>query len=275
MKNTIHLRYIDTSSNIHQEWDVASQINTDHETYNDTFSQQQKLQYTQAKMLQQSLNESEEVMSVEELRSLFAQKNYNAIKEYAKQNDLFRTSLHEASHVILWKRWSLKSVIIDSVSIGKKNNNDWSLAIQKKIDWISSWRVVWKNFFDFSDKHFIQTLIAWYVFERWLGFSHEIAASHAQQDFQDIVNRPWYEYIYENWWSPSYFNEEGDLVCEEVNPLLTHQQIRDKLITLAYTHLQEVASIITKNRDLTYELWIELFDKKSLDETKINEILAK
>lgn len=248
----------------------------ENETYNinlknDILKQKEK-QNLDYELLKKRLYENTDNISYTELKNLLTQKKYDDIREYAKLNDEFRASMHEAAHLIVWKKWAKKPIAIDTVSLGKENNNNFPW-VQKKIEGESSWRVEWKSFFSFSDQQFVQTSLAWYVFERGLGLSHEIASAHAQQDFHDILNRPWYEYIYENWRKPYWFNEEWDLVCEKWDNLVSSNEIQNTLIQIAYKELQSVWTLLSTNRDLLYSIWIELFENKVLDDEKVNLLI--
>lgn len=259
-------QHIKQQTSDYHEWD-------NNQSFSDTINAQQKLQDQDIDILKKDLDVSINEIPVANLRQLLKNKNYDAIKEYISQNDVLRASFHEAAHIIVWKKWSPKNIIINTVSLWEQNNNA-TTWIQKKIDGISSWRVEWGNFFSFTDQHFVQLAIAWYALERLFGISHENAAAHAKQDFYDIINRVWYDHIYENWRKPSHFNEKGDLVCTEVTPILSPQEIKDALIKITYAELQSTWQILAANRDALYAVWIELFSEKSLDNTSINTLLA-
>lgn len=237
--------------------------------------EQQKIQDTEVAILKEKLvSENQNSFTIENLKTLLQEKKYDNIKEYVTQNNELRASFHEGAHVIIGKLWSSKSIKIDSVSIWKENkwptNTIW---IQQKIWEESEARVTWWSFFQFTDQHFINTSLAWYVLERWLWFDHNIAAWHAKQDFFDIYNRPWFAEIYEHWREPVWFNESWDMTCKKVSPPLTWEQIQSKLLSLSYGQIWTISNIVSQNRHLLYTLGISLFERKKLENQDIDNII--
>ncbi len=203
------------------------------------------------------------------LKKLYVNNDFDQIKQLASTNKRLRIAFHEAAHVVVGKVvWNGK-INFDSVSIGDQTTDEF---VARKSVGESEWRVYWSSFFQFkNDKQFIYTQLAWYVLELWLWISHEKAFGHAGQDFHDICTWQLFEYIYDKWLKPIWFDDDGDVQTVSCAPPLTKEEIKRIIIEeICYNEIQPIAQILKNNRWLYCEIACELHKKWSLTQEKVN-----
>lgn len=94
---------------------------------------------------------------------------------------------------------------------------------------------------------------------------------HAEKN---ITNRFWYDYIYDNKGNPSHFNDKWDLICDTSIENLSKKEIQDALLKVSYTQFDTVAMLLSQHREKLYELWIEPFEHKKLNNDQVNAVLG-
>lgn len=214
------------------------------------------------------VNSSE--VSYQELKKLSIEWNTEKIKSYVKSNDMLRTSMHEAAHVIVWRLYGL---IPDFVSIWDCDNNQ-GAWVQHMIWWISTWQTKWHSYLQFTDKPFVHMSLAGFVAECRLWIDYMVANEHAKQDTNDILDWQWFDALYERWLKPKYFNERWYLLGEKVDPKLSREDVKKELENIMSQEAKKLAHIIVNNSHDLYTLWIELYWNRNLDNWQINSILG-
>jgi len=193
--------------------------------------------------------------------SLLLQKNnFDQIRKYIIENNRLRIAFHESAHLVVWTTIENKSY--DNISIEEK----------KTIHGKSEWNVE-RNFARCkNDKNKIYISLAGYVAELWAWLDHITSYNHAKKDFKDIQTREDFEYIYENWYKPIGFKENGDIEVEQQGNRLSKEEIWNEIIQICYKEINNIAWILKENKEKYYTIAVELFKKWFLNKDDIEAL---
>jgi hypothetical protein len=193
------------------------------------------------------------------LSLLLKDKNFDQIRKYIIENNRLRIAFHECAHLIVW------------TSIEKKSYDIISIEERETMYGTSEWNIERSFPYCKTDKNKIYICLAWFVSELSAWIEYKTAYQHATKDFEDIKRRGDDEDIYQYWYKPIGFKENGDIELIQTEKSLSKEEIQAEIIQICYKELNNIAWILKNQREKYYTIAVELFKKWSLSTSDIEK----